>query len=453
MKVLLLQPNFDTHIITPPLGLGYLAGALLKDGHDVILFDCIAKGIDNQKIIEILTKERPDVIGISVLSISFKNTIDLITLIRKNITTLVVIGGPHVSALPEYSLETSKADIAVIGEGENTFREIASGKSLNEINGICFWSDNKIITTPSRPFIDDLDTIPFPAWSLIQPDNYPPTPHGAFYKKYPIAPITTTRGCPFNCIFCASKCTWKQKLRARSAMNVVDEIEYLHRNFGIQEFHFEDDNFTFSKKHAMAVCEEIIRRGLDIVWACPNGVRIDKLDKELIDTMKRSGCYLLAFGIESGSQEILDKMNKKLDLDIVPNIIKMVKDAGIETCGYFIVGLPDETYETIESTIELSLSLPLDRAQFSRFVPLPGTSIFDEWWEKDKNIDWDMINHVGNNSIYCTKNLTKEELTELQRSAFRRFYFRPKILTKTLYSLKPRQYYWFVKRILDYKLF
>jgi len=447
MKIILIQPKFNTHLITPPLGLGYIAGSLIKDGHNVKLLDCIKEDID---VLKEIRETSPDFIGITILSISYGVAIKLIKDIRKNSDTKIVIGGAHVSALPEQSLKDTEADFAVIGEGEETFRELCSNNDYKNINGLAFRKDEEIIINKPRDLIKDIDSIPFPAWEIINPDTYPPTPHGAFYKHFPIAPITTTRGCPFNCIFCASKCTWKQKLRVRSAKNVVDEIEYLNKKFGIQEFHFEDDNFTFSRSHVVDVCNEILERKLNIVWACPNGVRIDKLDYEIVSLMKKSGCYQLSFGIESGSQEIINSINKHMDLKIVPNVVKMVKSLGIKTCGFFIVGLPEDTKETIEETINFSISVPFDVAQFSRFIPLPGTKPFDDWY-KD-NFDWNMINHVGDKSTYRTKNLTTKEIISLQKKAFWRFYLRPKTILKVIISMKPIQYYWFVKRIADYKL-
>lgn len=457
-KIILIHPKYDTHIVTPHLGLGYLASTLLKEGHEVSIIDCVAEGIPHEHVINTIKKEEPDIIGITIMSMFYKNAGELIRMIRNTTDAKIVIGGPHVSALPEYSLRGTGADFAIVGEGEDTFKELVAkieqGSAVHsDIAGICFWSGNTVIVTSPRHLIEDLDTIPFPAWHLIHPEKYPPSPHGAFYKRFPTAPIITTRGCPFDCSFCSSKSTWKRKLRVRSAKNVVDEIEMLVRDFGIKEFHFEDDNFTFSKQHAMDVCNEIIKRNLDIVWACPNGVRIDKLDKELIEKMKMSGCYLLAFGIESGSQTILDKANKKLDIRLVPKVVDMAKTAGIETWGFFLIGLPGDNRETVNATINFATSLPLDRAQFSNFVPLPCTAIFDEWLNKNNGrLNWDKMYYTGD-AVYETDGLTSKELTALQKKAFRVFYLRPRIFFNILLNAKPRQYYWLLKRIMNYKLY
>ena len=460
MKITLIQPYFPTHIAAPPLGLGYLAGYLRSYGHKVELFDCAAKEITTEKLVEALKKGKPNLIGITVFTMFYPEARETIREVKKITSVPVVIGGPHVSALPRFSLEDTEADFAVVGEGEKTLLELVTmiekeKREFTAVKGLVFKTKTgKIIENKRRPLIKNLDSLPLPAWDLIEPQKYPPAPHGAFYKRFPIAPIITTRGCPYNCSFCASKITWEQKLRFRSPQAVVDEIELLVKKFGVKEFHFEDDNFTASREHAMAVCQEIIKRNLDIVWACPNGVRIDRLDEELLKTMKKSGCYLLAFGIESSSQEILDRANKDLDLKLTPKVLKMVKKVGIQTWGFFIIGLPGETRKTIQETISFAKKLPLDRAQFCKFTPLPGTIIFEEWREgRDlRDLPWEKINFFGD-CVYSTEELTSKELTGFQKKAFRAFYFRPQIFLKTLMCMKFRQFKWLLRRLRDYFYF
>jgi len=228
-------------------------------------------------------------------------------------------------------------------------------------------------------------------------------------------------------------------------------MELLHKKHGIQEFHFEDDNFTANKPHALSICREIRRRKLNIVWACPNGVRINCLDQELLEEMKASGCYLLAFGIESGSQRILNRANKNLKLSLVPKIIKMAKKIGIQTWGFFIIGLPGETANSAEKTIKFARELPLDRAQFCKFVPLPGTKVFEDWLSnrKLKDLPWENFSFFGD-SIYSTKSLSNIQLSYFQKKAFRAFYFRPKTLIKTIFLVKPKQAKWLLLRLTDY---
>jgi len=450
---MLVYPKFETHIITPPLGLGYLAATLLKEGHEVILLDCVLKNIDIEKFRQILKNEKPDVVGVNAMTTYYSSAKKYVTEAKKQgITT--VMGGPHSTALPKETLEDSGADFILIGEAEKSFPNLLNSlekkKNLMSVKGICFKKNNKIIMTPEEDLIQNLDELPLPSWNMMNPNDYPIAPHGAFLKRFPCAPIITTRGCSFNCTFCASKCTWRQKLRFRDPKKVVDEIEMLNKKFGVKEFHFEDDNFTLKREHALEVCKEIIRRKLDIVWACPNGVRIDRLDEELLKWMKKSGCYLLAFGLESGDQKILNTATKNLDLSQVSKALRMVKKIGIQTWGFFILGLPGETMESALKTIKFARNNEFDRAQFCIFTPLPGSEIFEKWTIDKKNLNWNDFNFF--NIVYTDK-LSEEQLRKLHKRAFREFYLRPKIFFNLLRDLKLKQIKWLAKRAFDYKIF
>ena len=456
MKVMLINPYFRTHTITPPLGLVYLASSLRSAGQEVTILDCLAKEIDPEKIEREVQKQNPDIVGITAMTTCYSEALRYVEK-TKELGVLTMLGGPHVSARPTESLRESKADFVVYGEGERSIVElvnaIESKSGFSSICGIGYKNQGEIVINPGRDLIEDLNTIPMPAWDLMPPKEYPPAPHGAVVKRFPVAPIVTTRGCPFNCAFCASKCIWQHKLRFRSAKNLVDEIELLVNEYSVRELHFEDDNFTANREHALSICNEIVKRKLDITWACPNGVRIDELDQELLIRMKESGCYLLAFGIESGSQKILDGVNKKLDINMVQEVIRMVKDVGITTWGFFIIGLPGETKETARETIEFAKKMPLDRAQFCMFTPLPGSDAYDEWVRREKieDFEWENFNFY---SVVCeSDSLQKKDLAELQRKAFREFYFRPKILFNLVKNIKPQQIRWILRRMLAYKYF
>lgn len=398
MKILLIAPKFRFHTLHPPLGLGYIAAILEREGHQVKLLDCNTDKLPDDGVRKIIDAEKPDLIGVSVLTGSYNSAKRLIKEIKPATDAPVVIGGAHITALPEFSLKDTGADFCVIGEGEVTVKELAesleSGATdFNNIKGLAYKDNGTIRVNEPRELIENIDSLPFPAWHLMPPEKYHIAPVLASSDRSPLAPIMSTRGCPYLCKYCASHITWRRKLRFRSPEKVVDEIEMLMNDFGVKSIHFADDNFTFYRDHAVAVCNEIIERNLDITWGCPNGVRADRVDKDLLLLMKKAGCNMLSFGIESGSQEILKNIKKALALSKVPSVIKNAKDCGITTFGFFVLGLPGETRETIRETIDFSKNIALDRAWFFIFAPLPGSELFDEW-VKGKNlseIDWGLL--------------------------------------------------------------
>lgn len=453
-KILLLYPPLNTHFITPPLGLGYLASYVEKNspGTEIKLIDCNMEKYSNERLLAEIKSYAPGLVGFTIYTCFFNTTLNLIKAIKAdNPGIKIVVGGPHPTALPEDTLGNANIDFVILGEGEETLLELIDNISLPQnyqnIPGLAYKDNGKIRINQMRENIKDLDNIPFPAWHFIPPDKYPRMPHGSIAKKYPLAPVVSSRGCPFLCSFCASEVVWKRKWRPRSPKSVVDEIELLKNEYGVKEIHFEDDNFTLDRNRAIKICEEIIKRKLDIAWSCPNGVRIDTMDEELLQIMKRSGCYSLVFGFESGDPEILKRVNKRLDLSKVESVVRMTKKIGIRTTGFFIIGLPGETKKSILKTVSLAKSLPLDRAQFGLFAPLPGSQDFDLWLKEQKPeyIDWDKFDFY--NVIYKLDDLSEEEVKYLQKFAFRAFYMRPRIILNILRDIHVKELIPIIKRL------
>lgn len=444
MRILLVQPNFDAHVIHPPLGFGYLAAYLRKNHHDVAIFDATLRNASLEQILLGIESFSPNLVGITVLSRGHNKAKEIIAKIKKALPKLpVLIGGTQVTAAPVEVMTDLGADFAVIGEGEITLAELVStlqvkGKFSN-IDGLAYWEKGKIKVNHPRKLIENLDEIPFPAWHLMPPAQYRIAPILEPIHAFPVAPILTSRGCPYNCSFCASNVTWQRKIRFRSPGNVIEEIRLLKEEYGVKEIHFSDDNFTMDITRVEEICDLLIKEKINLPWQCPNGVRIDRLPLSLMQKMKEAGCYAVGLGIESGNQEILKKNQKNLDLKIVPGVLKNLRKVGIESYGFFILGLPGDIKKTVKETIDFALSYPFDRVWFNLFTPYPGAPVFNNWLGSRRigDIDWDK--HDCSTAVAGLKGVSGEELEKLQKTALTKFYLRPKILLKLLVRLRPRE--------------
>ena len=463
LKVLLISPMYNSSIVAPCLGLGYLASALKKNGHDVLILDGLREKIE-------YNPSEWDIVGVSAMSTYFPECIEEVKK-AKSYGLKTIIGGPHIICDPIQSLIDSGADYAAIGEGERTMTQLAAGLPPAQVDGLAYWNNGKVVQSKQsdtmigetesgattflmkenmytlqvgklkRDFQLNIDDFGRPDWSSIDPRTYPVAPHGMIAHAHPIAPIITTRGCPYSCTYCSAPITAGKRMRYRDPKNVVDEIEMLINDFGVKEIQIEDDNFTLNRKHCITICEEILKRGIKVLWSLPNGVRIDKLDKEMLLLMKKAGCVSMALGIESANQRILDMIKKELNQEIVKKVVQDVADVGIETVGFFMIGFPTETKQEIENTINFALELPLTRAIFAKVTPLPGTELFDLWEEKYSEtgkVDWKTFNYYQFDADWA--DCSFEEIAKLQTRATFRFYLRPKQLFIMLKQLNFAQY-------------
>jgi len=450
MKILLVKPyNISDHI-QPSLGLGYVASAV-RDDNDVRIIDCIKERLDILGLERIIKETNPDVVGLQCYTFDIKFVSEAIKMIKHiNKAIVTVIGGPHCSAVPKESMDYfgEALDYAFVGEAEIGFKKLIDclkdGKEdFSEIHGLVYRQGSNIKINPSY-FEEDLDSFRMVAWDLIRPNEYPESQHGAFYKKFPIAPIISTRGCPYNCTFCAGKIVSGRKLRKRSIKNIIDEIVYLYNKFGIREFHIIDDNFTLDKQFVLSFLEELERKHLDISWALPNGIRMENLSLDLLKKMKHSGLYLVSLGIESGTDRVLKLMRKNLTVETTRKTVKLIREAGLEVAGFFIIGTDGETLDEMKETIRFSLELDLIRANYFTYLPFPGTESYNNLKNNGKisNVNWDRF--YFNKAPYSPDGITHKQLRQLQRKAFLQFHLRPIILLKNLSQVQSFKHFKFL---------
>jgi anaerobic magnesium-protoporphyrin IX monomethyl ester cyclase len=465
LKVLLVKPVTPSqHILNclPPLGLGYLAAALRESGFsEVKILDCVKEGLDYQAFTKAVRKFKPGVVGFQIFSQDLPSLEKSLSLVKKiNPRVITLAGGPHPSVLPKETLDAfEKLDFLFCGEAEIGLpiflKALKTRKGFSKIPGLG-WRDRagRIRVNPQTCPID-LEKLGLPAWDLIDPREYPDAPQGVVFRASPVAPIMATRGCPFSCTFCAGWTISGKKIRRRSVDHVLKEIELLHRQYGVREVHFLDDNFTLDRDYLKNFCQRLIKSGLGISWCCPNGVRLDTLNKRVVKLMKRAGCYYVSVGIESGTERILKLMKKGTTPNKIKKEVKMVNQAKMPINGFFILGYPGETREEILKTIQFAKDLGLTRAAFYNFLPLPRTEAYQQLIKsgeiKPEEIDWA---HIFQADVpYSPGGVSRKQLKNLQRKAHLEFYLRPLILWQLLKEIKSlQQFKYILKRAKAYLL-
>jgi anaerobic magnesium-protoporphyrin IX monomethyl ester cyclase len=414
----------------PSLGILFLAAVTRQHGFPTLLVDAAALNLNPDGLLARVAAARPDVLGLSATTFSIYHAAAFAVRVRALLPDItVIIGGPHVSAAPLETMERfPEFDLAVIGEGEETIVELLqaldSGSGFDTIPGIVMRRAGESISTGRRAFLSDLDTLPYPAWDILEgfPGDYPPATFKV--RKLPAASLVTSRGCPNRCIFC-DRSVFGSNCHAFSAEYVVGMIRHLVEQFGIREFSFEDDTFITFKKRLAAICQGIIGLGLQISWTCLG--RVNSIDAETLALMKRAGCWQISFGIESGSQEILTTIHKNVTLEQIERAVALCRAAGILSKGFFIVGHPGETEQTLKQTLDFALELPLDDISVTMLTPFPGTEIYDraaEFGEFDS--EWSRMNLL--NTVFIPHGLTHEILEQYQRDMLKSFYLRPRIV-------------------------
>ena len=417
-------------ISTQPLGLAYIAAATREAKFPVQVIDAYSLGLSGEEIRRQIEAFRPQVVGISALTPQWPDA-EIVAGIVKSVDAgiLTVAGGPHVTALPDAAASHPAVDVAVIGEGEQTMVEICETVTqdgpLDTVSGIVIGNDGALRRTPARARYAELDELPFPAHDLL-PETSFYNPFPAWGKKGNFSCIISGRGCPYNCRFCDVTSQQGKRYRLRSAENVVDELGWINRTFGVTQFSFRDPSMICNRRRLLEICRLIGERDLDIVWTC--NARANEVDPEMLAVMKKAGCSLIQYGIEVGNAEMLKEI-KSITKERVAQAVSDTRRAGISAHGYFLFGFIEETPETIEETISFSKELALDSAGFAVMVPFPGTREFEHYRREGLLLTEDWRDYdIGSKPVYRHKNVTNEELMRATRRAYRQFYLRPGII-------------------------
>ena len=421
MKILLVNPSYhDVYrtfdFVLPPLGLTYMAAVLTESNYDVKIVD-LNVGEDQQSI----PHDNWDLVGITLDTSRYYKGMEYARMLKSR-GTKVVVGGPHASFMAEEILGSGSADFVVRGEGEHTMLELvktlSEGGSLKEIKGLSHTFNREVIHNPERTYSDDLDTLPFPARHLLDMDKYRTSKLGT----RSITSILTSRGCPYQCSFCASSKLAGTFWRARSVQSIVEEIQFVKNTYGYRAFAFVDDNFTLNPQRVIDLCQEICKRGWDVHWWCFSRVDTIVRNPEMVSLMYKAGCRSTYIGIESRNQETLDFYNKKISADISREAISILKENRIEMTASFIIGALNEDRDMVEDTLQFAKSLNPNTVSFTILTPYPGTDLFEQ--VKDRIITFDWRKYDGIHSVIRLKHFKPMQIQLTLLRFYISFYLR-----------------------------
>ena len=428
MKILLIQPmSYDHQSFGPPLGLAYIASGLEEAGHDVKIIDGLLLNCKLRHIKKEIKSYDPEIVGVSATTPYIHFALSYVNIAKKiKPNCITILGGTHPTFRDKEILQNNQnVDIIVRGEAEITLVELLKKIKENDIssvNGITYRQENRIIRNDNREFIKDLDSIPFPAYHLLDMDKYVVSRYdagitGELGKQF--TTMITSRGCPFACYFCASGEFWSKRekvWRGRSPENIVEEIKLLTSKYKKEIIEILDDTFTYDKQRAIKICELINKENIDVELIITT--RVDFFDKDIALALKKAGGTLVWFGVESSNQMTLDFLKKGFKVEDTIKAVKIAKEAGLEAAGYFAIGSPHETKEMIEDSIDFAYRLGLKFAGFPILIPFPGTELF-EMAEKNgllKTKDWSK--YMLNNPVMKLEHLTDKELKKIQKNAY-----------------------------------
>jgi radical SAM superfamily enzyme YgiQ (UPF0313 family) len=396
-----------------------------------------------EEFVDHVIRTRPDVVAFSVVTMAYPVTRSLCRRLReRGFDGPIVLGGNHVTALPELALNQTGATAVVRNEGEVSFtrlvRALEASLPLAEVPGISWIDNGTYRATPNAPTIANLDDIPFPAWDLMPPKTFPDAPHQLFSRQFPVAPVMTSRGCPYTCTYCASQGQWGRTWRRRSLDNVMEEITLLVEKYGVREIHFEDDEFLAREDRVLELCERLASSGLDLIWSLPNGVRTNAINDRVAAALRRAGCYEVGLGIDAPFEHQQERVQKLRDPGTTEMAIETLQRHGLQVRGFWIIGHDVDSEEDVEREIEYILSLPTELGAFGVSAPLPGSPDFERF-KRDVDLEtfeWERISYF---KALDGPRIPAERLQKLLRRLVLRFYLRPRQVRTILSRIRPQQ--------------
>ena len=419
----------------PPISLATMAAVLERDGHRVAAIDAGAIGLPRERLLEGVASQPPDAVIWSTGTPSIADDLALAGELKSAAPrAATAVFGTHVTALDRKVLEeTPGLDAVFRNEPEATAgvwaERVAKGEPLDGVAGLSFRSGPEIVRNPDRPFLDDLDALPDPAWHLFDLDAYRLPLKGERFLM-----VTPHRGCPYPCSFCTAQTYYGARLRKRSPARVVLEIERNLTRYGVREFFFWSDTFTLHKGYVLELSQAL--EPLGISWA--SNSRVDSIDAEVAQAMRRAGCWMVSFGIETGDQAVLETMGKGASVEEASAAVRVAKEAGLKVAGHFVLGLPGETRESLERTLHFASRLPLDFVQFYCAVPLPGSRLYQTARERGWLASEDFSRFRQDEAVLNLPGLSPAEVMRYRQLAYRRFYMKPHVLLGALALLSPR---------------
>ncbi|MCX5855342.1 MAG: radical SAM protein [Deltaproteobacteria bacterium] len=457
MKILLINPPYEIQrymgklskiaFVFQPIGLTYIASYLRSNNIDVKIFD---SQIEKESIQEVVKSYNPDVIGITCVTFLVHSCIELSKLLKKEFPDkVIIVGGIHPTIRPHDFLQEKSIDYVAIGEGEITMYEFVQalkfGKDPATVNGIMCAREGGVSGGMPRELVQNIDDFPAPAAEDLMKEGYQTSPDTRTGDR--VGVILTSRGCPYNCIFCANRLLTKGKYRTHSIERVCEEVDNLIKNYNVTQLFVQDDNFAANKKRAKELCREFLNRKFNTKLSWWAEARVDCVDEELLFLMAKAGCKIISYGLESGNQRLLDKIDKGITIEQIRETIATTKKAGIDIRASFILGVPTETREESMRTIKFAKELGINQVRFALATPFPGTKLWDIAQEEGTLdlSDWRrfslMSGYAKGLPIYTPKGRDPKELAKLQRNANLSFYLRPQVILT------------YMRRINNYKAF